>query len=405
MKQSVAILNFGTSKITVVIGSRGINESINIEGIGGHAYDGYSRGMWLCNDSLSAAIGAAIARAEQHAQIKISKLYIGVPNEFSECHLCDVSISLNKKRKITEQDISTLRDSGNCFKTDQTRTVINIQPVYYTLDNERKLLDPIGMTSTRIGGVMSYTLARNDFISTIDGIVSAYSYETEYVSASLAEMMLLFDERRRDKTVMYANVGALGTAFAMGRGDAICVQNYFAWGGARITAALMDKFGIAFEQAEQLKHKVILSLEPDYVPPPDEPCPIVMQTEYEIEVDSEKKTFDVSDTNLAVRLEIERFARYIEKALKTCKYTYPENTVLSITGGGLGTIRGAAEYLAECLNREVETVKPSQPLLDGMHMSAALGLLNFVLMSEQVGAKTAGILQRLFSGRNDKGVR
>ena len=105
----------------------------------------------------------------------------------------------------------------------------------------------------------------------------------------------------------------------------------------------------------------------------------------------------MTETNNVVRLEIERFARYIQKALKYCEYPYPENTPLSITGGGLGTIRGATEYLSECINRETEYVKPEQPMLERPQLASALGVLNMVLLSGPHGVGFFGRVKRFFS--------
>lgn len=382
MKQNIAILDFGTSKITVLIGSRGINNSICVEGIGVCEYTGFSGGKWLDAEHLSAAVVQAVSSAESSARVHADKLYVGVPNDFSMCKVNDVSISLNKKRKVTEQDVAALCNSGNKYNDDPDWTVINIQAIYYTLDDDRKLVEPVGLTSTKLGGSISYMLARKDFTELVDAAVnSAGVFETEYVSSSLAEMLFLFDDYKRDNCVMLADVGALGTALTIGRGDGLCRQYYFSWGGARITSALSEALEITPREAERLKRKVILSLEPEYVPP-EGGEPIVMQTEYEVELDNEIRTYDVSEVNVIVRLEIERFARYIEKALKSCDYDYPEFTPLSITGGGLNYIRGAAEYLSECLNREVNAVQPSLPMLDRPQLSSALGLLDMVLTSE-----------------------
>ena len=403
MKQSVAILDFGTSKITVLIGSRGINDSINLDGVGVCEYAGFARGGWLDGERLSYSIGQAISAAESRARQKIDKLYVGVPNEFSKSRLSNVSISLNKKRRVTEQDVQALMATGNTYDGDPDWTVVNMQPVYYTLDNEHKLIEPVGRISTKLGGSISYILARNDFIRAVAAAAElAEVPDTEFLSASLAEIMLLFDDFRRDKCVMLADVGALGTALTIGRGDGICVQNYFAWGGARITAALAEKFDIPLKQAEQLKRKVILSLEPDYVPPEVEDTPPVMQTEYEIEVENDAKKFDVAETNLVVRLEIERFARYVQKALKQCDYDYPDYTPLSVTGGGLSTIRGATEYLSECLAHEVEAVKPMQPMLDSAQLSSALGIMNMVLLCNPAGGGMLNRFKRWFSKRKQK---
>ncbi len=400
MKQSIAIMDFGTSKITVLIGSRGINDSINLDGIGVCEYAGFSRGEWLDKERLSYCIGQAISSAESRARKKIDKLYVGVPNEFSLCRVGHVCISLNKKRRVTEQDVEELRESGNNFGLEQDWTVINMQPIYYTLDNEHKLIEPVGMTSTKLGGSISYLFARNDFIADINGATTVADVEeTEFLSASLAEVLFLFDDLRRDRCVILADVGALGTALTIGRGDGICVQNYFPWGGTRITAALADSFDITLKQAELLKRKIILTLDPNYTPPLDDGEAVVLQTEYEIEVDKEIKRFSVAETNKIAEQEIRRFAEYVRKALKYCEYDYPDYTPLSITGGGLGTIRGAEAYLIKCLGREVEFVKPAQPMMDSAQLSSALGIMNMVLLCGGDDGRLLDRFKRWFSKR------
>ncbi|MBD5132132.1 MAG: hypothetical protein HDT28_06050 [Clostridiales bacterium] len=396
MKQSVAILDFGTSKITVLIGSRGINNSICIDGIGVCEYAGFSGGVWLDPERLQSAIVSAISSAENSARVTVDKLYVGVPNDFSTCVVNDVSISLNRRRRVTEQDVEVLLDSGNKYKADLDWSVINIQAVHFSLDDEHKLVAPVGLMSTRLSGSISYMLAKREFIDIVTTAVnSADVPEVEYVSASLAEILFLFDDYTRDKCVMLADIGALGTALTIGRGDGLCRQYYFSWGGARITAALAELFDISMREAERLKHKVVLSLEPDYVPPENDPS-VIMQTTYNVEIDNEVHSYGVTDVNNAVRLEIERLARYIEKALKGCDYEYPEFVPLSITGGGLNYIRGASEYLSECLHREVVAVKPQLPTLTRPQLSAPLGLMDMVLSNTDTSISMIGKIKRWF---------
>lgn len=438
MKQSFAILDFGTSKITVLIGGRGINDTINIEGIGVCEYAGYVCGAWRERERLTHCICQAIQAARARARIKIDKVYVGVPNEFSDCKVSDVNISLNKNRRVTERDVAALREAGNSYGNNPDWTVVNMQPIYYTLDNEHKLIEPIGMFSTKLGGSISYILARNGFISDVRAALAAAEiFDAEFLSASLAELILLFDDYRRDKCVILADVGALGTALTVGRGDGVCAQNYFAWGGLRITDALSAKFGISLKQAEQLKRKVILSLEPDYVLPekddielankydvplshaeqqkhkgeeikPEEESPeekaasLIVQTEYEIEADNTVKTFGVADVNRVVRIEIDKLAQYIQKALGKCGYEFPPYTPISVTGGGLAPIRGAIEYLAECLSHEVEAVKPVQPMLDSVQLASALGILNMVLLCNSASGRITDRFKRWVSKRKHK---
>ncbi len=398
MKQSVAIIDFGTSKITVLIGSRGINDTVNIDGIGIYDYAGYAGGEWLDVEELSTAIQQAIAVAESSARLKINKLYVGVPGDFLRCEVNEVSMSMGKKRRVTDTDVSDLHAQGNLYFNDSEYTVINIQPIYYTLDDDRKLIAPVGMTSTRLGGSISYMLAQNSFMRQIDtAVAGAGISETEYVASPLAETLFLFDDYKRDNCVILADVGALGTTLAIGRGDGLCRQYYFPWGGECITAAIADGLGISRDEAERLKRKVMISLDTSYTPPEDEPG--IMQTEYKVETKTETRTYPVAMTNSIVEGEIERFARYIEKTFALCDYDYPEFIPLSVTGAGLITIRGATEYLSRCLHREVEAVKPEQPLLDRPQLSSALGLIDMVLTSEMPYTGFLGKIRRMFAHR------
>lgn len=404
MKQSVAILDFGTSKVTALIGERGVNNSICLEGIGVCEYAGFSGGEWFAPEKLTASVAQAVSSAESSARQKINKLYIGVPADFLMCKVNDVTMSVNKKRRITDGDVENLHSQGNIFGDDPDWTVINIQPIYYTLDDNRKLIAPVGMTSSKIGGSISYILAQNSFIDTIDRAVADCGIEeTEYVSAALAEILFLFDDYRRDNCVMLADIGALETSLTIARGDGICRQYYFPWGGDRITYALEEKLEIPRATAELLKRKLILSLDPDFAPPKEEneelksdeqlkAEKIVIKREYSVESNNETYAYPVADTNEIVRNELERLARYIYKALKSCDYDYPDITPLSVTGGGINHIRGACEYLSDCLNRDVEPVKPSLPMYERPQLSSALGLMDMVLSSEADGG--AGLINK-----------
>lgn len=397
LKQSVAILDFGTSKITAMIGSRGLNNSVCIDGIGICDYEGFADGEWIAPEHLGSAVERAIATAESSARLKINKLFVGVPGDFLLCKVNDVVMSMSKKRRVLDSDVKALHDQGNEYFSDPDWTVINIQPIYYTLDDERKLVAPVGLSSTRLGGSISYVLADNAFIKTINAAVAgAGIYDTEFVSSPLAEFLFLFDDYKRDKCVMLADVGALGTTLIIGRGDGICREYYFSWGGERITRALSEALEIPLSTAILLKHKISLSLDPDYRPKDDGGG--IVCTEYIVQDGSEELTFDMAEVNGIVRSELNIFARYVEKALKVCDYDYPDFTPLSVTGGGIN-IRGAAEYLSDCLGREVETVKPHLPLLDKPQLSSALGLMDMVLQSEMQYNGFFGKIRRWFAQR------
>lgn len=386
MAQDVAVLDFGSGKITVLIGQRGVNNSISISGMGECDYAGFSDGEWFEPEQLSYVIGHAIANAETNSNTKIKKLYIGVPGEFTSCVCRDVSTSLAKKRRVTDEDIDALHEQGNIYKDDLDFTLINSQPIYYTLDDDRRLIQPVGLMSTKINGFISYMLAENRFIDFIDAIMHDLGIESyDYVSSLLAESLFLFDEVKRDQFVVFIDSGYITTNVVLARGDGILAQYNFSLGGGHITGDLATYFQISFTHAEALKRKVILSLNagPEDV--------------YEIGSNKDDlRTFPADAVNQIVMARIKVIADTVTKCLNMCEYEYPEYIAYNLTGGGISYIRGAKDFLSKILERPVEVVAPSLPQFNRPHLSSSLGVLDMVLSNQPVEEKK-GFFSKIFA--------
>jgi cell division protein FtsA len=381
--QDIAVLDFGSGKIDVLIGERGVNNTICINGMGECDYAGFADGEWFEPDQLGYAIGHAINNAETNSRTKIKRLYVGVPGEFTTVVCRDVSISLTKKRKVTEADVDMLHEQGDVFRNNPDYTVINIGPVYYTLDDDRRLVQPVGMTSNKLGGHISYVLAENRFIHFVGKILEELGIESiEFVSSVLAEELLLFDDITRDQYVVLIDVGYITTSVAVGRGDGLLGLYNFSLGGGHITGDLAMAFGISFSQAESLKRKVVLSLNASDA------------DVYEITDRDSRIPFPAKTVNEIVMERIKLIASTIEKCLSKCEYDYPDYIPYHLTGGGLSYLKGARDYLSKRLNKPVEIVSPSFPPFSRPHMSSGIGLMDMLL--DQQPQEKKGFFARLF---------
>lgn len=383
MAQDIAVLDFGSGKIDVLIGERGVNNTICINGMGECDYAGFADGEWFEPDQLGYAIGHAINNAETNSRTKIKRLYVGVPGEFTTVVCRDVSISLTKKRKVTDSDVDMLHEQGDEFRNDPDYTVINIGPVYYTLDDERRLIQPVGMISNKLGGHISYVLAENRFIHFVGKILEELGIESiEFVSSVLAEELLLFDDITRDQYVVLIDVGYITTSVAVGRGDGLLGLYNFSVGGGHITGDLAMAFGISFSQAESLKRKVVLSLNASDA------------DVYEITDRDRRIPFPAKTVNEIVMERIKLIASTIEKCLAKCEYDYPDYIPYHLTGGGLSYLKGARDYLSKRLNKPVEIISPNFPPFSRPHMSTGIGLMDMLLTQQPQEKK--GFFARLF---------
>lgn len=385
MAQDVAVLDFGSSKITVLIGERGVNNTISISGMGEWEYAGFVDGEWFEPEQLTYVIGHAIANAETNSRTKIRHLYIGVPGAFTTCVCRDTSISLSRKRKITEYDVEVLHDQGDIFKSRMDYTLINCQPIYYTLDDERRLILPIGLNSSKLGGHLSYILAENKFIHFIDKIMDELGIESvEYVSSLLAETLFLFDDIKRDQYVVLIDVGYISSNVVVARGDGILCQYNFSMGGGHITGDLAMILKISFAQAESLKRKVVLSLNAGD------------SDVYEISNRETTQSYPAKLVNEIVMERIKLIGKTITKCLNLCEYDYPDYIPYHLTGGGLCYLRGARDYLSKQLNKPIEIIAPSLPQANRPHLSSSLGLLDMVLNQQLPTQKKKGFFTKLF---------
>ena len=372
-KRNVAVLCFGTSRISVIIGERGINNTFDVRGFGEMNYAGFMDGQFLELDRLPDNVRAVVAMAENNARCKITDLYVGVPAEFCVSAVRSSQRNFPKKHKINDQDIEAMYNEADEFSASTTHSVINRSPIYFTLDDNRRVVDPKGVVTTKIGAMFSFVLAERDFLSIISSILEPLKIKfVDYISEPLAESLYLIDPSDRDACAILVDCGYLTTSVSVVMGDGLVSLNSFSLGGGHIVSDLVDQFDIPFGIAEQLKRKVVLSFQPekgDYYE--------ILQGEREFKVDA-------GIANAVVASRVTQISKMVAKCLSKCKFEYPDYIPILITGGGICYLKGARDLMSKVLGKDVRIVAPSVPQLDKPHVSSLLGLLDVGLKQSKV---------------------
>ena len=368
MIQNIAVLDIGSSKLTVLIGQRGSNNTIQVKGIGECKYDGYADGEWLSRENLPAAVNTAVSSAEQSAGVKIKSLYIGVPGEFCFVACKEAGIGFNKRHRISDADVDRLYGACSFGEYENEYEVINVQPVYFTLDGSRKVMVPVGQYAVQLSGYLSHVFAEKKFIGTFDRIVSDLGIEeVDYVSETLSEYLLLFPEKKRDEGVILADVGYISSTLCIGKGDGLLDMKSFSMGGGRIEADLAMALEIPYKQAEMLKRKVIVSLD------------AADDEIYEITVGEKIRSFPAKTVNEIVRYRLGVIAKMLAKAIAASETKMPDYAPLYLTGGGIAYMHGVKDELSTTLKRPVEIVVPPMPQVGYPDKSSGWGLMDMIL--------------------------
>lgn len=364
-KKQVAVIDIGSSKITAVVGERGINKTFVIKGRYSQEYDGYEDGVFFDTNNLKSVL-YNVASAIYKAAHNVDVVYVGVPGGFTQVTVKDSQISFSKKKKIGEEDVDALFDAAFVL-TSSKYTLINRSAIVYELDDFRRLANPVGAVSEILKGKLSFILCSNYFIEAVKPALDTAGFtNVEFVSSSLAEALYLVDAEQRDRIALIADIGYISTTVTLIQGDGILYKRSFSYGGGYITAAIVEKFSVDFNTAEKIKRKVNLSR-------------VTSSSGYDV-IDGENgEYYSTEDVKIAVFKSLENLCENVSYAIENSGFVIPEYVPLMVTGGGISYIRGAKEHVSNRLGCSVEVIAPKVPLMDKPTESTILSLLDLAL--------------------------
>lgn len=361
-KKHTAVLDVGSSKITAIIGERGINKTFLIKARRDFPYDGFSERAFFDAEALKKTLIASAHFIKNSVSAEVDSVFVGVPGEFTDVVVKDSQISFPKKKRITEKDTDNLFDSAFVLSSAK-KTLINRSAIVFELDGYRRLANPIGEVSEILKGKLSFITCDNYFIDTIKPVLSGSGFSSvEFVSTALAEAMYLLEAETRDKIAVLVDSGYITTTYSLIQGDGILYQNTFDFGGGYITAAITERLGISFDDAEELKRKVSISSVPSGA--------------YDVISCSNGEYYSAETVREVIRSCLDVLCERIEESAEASGYAIPDYVPIEVTGGGISYIRGARAHISGRLGTFVEIVAPKVPLKEKPSESSVLSLLD-----------------------------
>ena len=367
-RKSIAVLDFGSSHITAMIGDKGVNGTFEVRGFAQSLYSGFMNGEVLEPELLSDFLCETIANAESNARTQITHLYVGVPAEFSIVEVRTKRLDFGKKKRITEREIEEIFSATDEFGSSPTHIVINRSPICYELDSGERLIDPKGHSSTSLCATISFMLCERSFVGMISQAIHELKIpNVEFISEPLAESMLLLEPEKRDQCAVLVDCGYLTTSVSVVVGDGIVHMRSFSLGGGHIVADIGEMLNLPFEVAEKFKRAISLTGKP------------AETDKMSVEYNGNTYTVDALAVYEITMRKIRQISKMISKSLEDCEYERPDFIPINLTGGGISYIKGVTEAMRDYLGKEVCIIAPNDPQISEPTQSAVLGLLDLAL--------------------------
>lgn len=378
-RRNVAILDVRSSEVTVLVGEKGVNNTFLFKTMRTEPYDGYQNGAFYNVDGLKEATLHAVAAVEQVCGERLKKLYVGVPGEFTKVVPREQEIGFPKRRKIGQKELQMLFESGREEDKDY-RFMRASSMIYVTADN-RRVIDPVGISSTGLSGVLSYFYCANYFVNTMEEIFAGLKISLEYLPTQLAMATYLIPPETRDEYALFLDVGFLSSSILVLLGGGVLLQKTFWAGRGQIAFRLMQRFSLPYEAALALLASANLYVKSE-----------VMMREFmhagiAYDIDMEALTEEI-------KAGLDDLCEAVGEVLEDCAGKEIENKPLYFSGEGMDGIRGGAEHVSKRLSRVCEQLVPELAYYNKPAMSSRIALLDAAYEDNRKG----GVLYRLLNG-------
>lgn len=368
----VLVFDIGSSHIRTMIAGCGVNNTFNIKGCREVEYDGFYEGKFLKQEKLSYIFEKLLQELDVSSQ-GISKVYIGVPSEFSSVRTTDASVNLGDRRKIKKSDIDSLFYMASEKAKNADALVVSVNPINYILDDGRQTLSPVGENATSLTAKLSIIYADKDYIELFNSILSGFNFSSvEYISDPLAQAMFVVPKEKREDLALLVDSGDLTTSIAFVKGDGLVGLTSFARGGGFITNDLAEAFDLSMGEADRLKKMIVLSIKGK------------QHDFYELPVEGGKvEKINLITAGEVASYRIEELAQVISKCCQMFANEYISYLPVYLTGAGISKIKGGRDYLAKCLGRNISYGTPPLPGKDKPENASLYSLVKSALLSNE----------------------
>ncbi len=380
--KDIAVLDVTSRLISAIVGAKRAQSVFGIKSIVEKEHQGYQDGEWFDRDDTIAIAKSVLVEAMKSAGSRTKRLYIGVPAEFISVVTKEVSVILDRQRRIIDDDIAYLLKKGDDFATDKYVT-INTSTIYFAIDNDDKLYSDVrDMRATKIEACVSYMLCEKSFVDMLDSIASSLGFnDVRYIASCWSECMQLLEKEQRDNVYMLIDIGYLSSSVSLAKGEGILDMKSFSMGGAHICADIFEALQIPFDMAVEAKNLVDLNLN---------------YNEEAVLVSDGENTVYASDCAEIVKNRLDVFVDILADVFKEIEEDAPSYMPVYLTGEGIASMRGAKKYLSEQLGKNIEIITPKIP---GFVKPDDCSKASLLLMADSLSKFDLGtFIKKIFNG-------
>lgn len=256
----LAALDIGTTKITCIIAEERADKNAHIISIGQYRAQGIKSGLIVNMEAAQNSIKHAVHEAEKMAGERISTVIASLSSGRITSNIIPIEIPIagdiihqqHIKRILTQarQAVSGLQKDGS------HRYALHAFPLEFTVDNERGISDPRGMTAQLFSSPIHVVTANLGAVQNLTRCIEACRLKVSGIIASpIASASAVLSQEEKDLGCTLIDIGGGTTNLAIYHGGTPVYTEVFPIGGRHITSDIATVLPTTLPFAEELKTK------------------------------------------------------------------------------------------------------------------------------------------------------
>ena len=249
-------IDIGSSFIRLIVGQKNPNdEKIHVLGAAERVSEGISKGMVSSIEDAVTSISEALEQVERMTGIPIEHAFVGINGAHinsQDSH--GVIVVAKADGEIKEDDVERVVEAAQAVATPPNYEILHVIPRSFTVDNQRGIKDPVGMTGIRLEVDAQIIQGLSGQIKNLTKCIYRTGVDIDdLVLSVLASAESCVTKRQRDLGVAVINLGSATTSLMVFEEGDVLHTKIMPVGSGHITNDIAIGLRTSIDLAEKIK--------------------------------------------------------------------------------------------------------------------------------------------------------
>lgn len=289
-----------------------------------------------------------IKKAGRKCGKRITNVSIALQGSFYDVVVKEAKLPVKDANGTVHQaDINRVIAKAGSFQCPEGVEILGHLPVYFILDDKKVYIHPVGRKSQSIYGKVAYIAARSPYLNDIERTLAGFKVKVNgFIPDAIAQGLYYIPSKYRDNLSILLDIGYFETGITYLFGDSVLFHSVIPVGGAQISMDLAKILQIDISLAENLKRKYYFGIN----------IGDRQAKEYVKDQDGKMHQFSYDLVSDIIEARMEHLILLIKQTMKKSGMPLKKESVMFLTGAGVGMMAGAESYLARRIGVPVKKV-------------------------------------------------